>query len=155
VWIIIACETDLEWTHLVRLIGESSWAGEDKFATKTDRKKNQKELDQYLAQWTKRLTPRLAFSLLQKAGVPAGIPMSGEDLYYDIHLRARQHIVETDTAPWGNISHHGLPGIPSLSAADAARPAPWIGADNDYVFGAILRMSPEDVMIAKSTGAIK
>ena len=81
--------------------------------------------------------------------------MSGEDLYYDIHLRARQHIVETEAAPWGKVTHHGLPGIPSRSPANAARPAPWIGEHNDYVFGTILGMSEQDVAAAKESGAIK
>ena len=91
-WILIACESDLQWANLVQLIGKGSWAADEKFAAKVDRKKHQKELDSCLAEWTKRLSPRLAFRLLQKAGVAAGIPMSGEDLYYDIHLRERRHI---------------------------------------------------------------
>ena len=81
--------------------------------------------------------------------------MSGEDLYYDIHLRERGHIVETESRPWGKMAHHGLPGIPSLSAADAARPAPWIGADNDQVFGEILGLSKERFEELKKAGAIK
>ena len=154
-WIIIACETDGEWKNMVHVIGDNSWAASDKFASKASRKENHKELDERLAEWTRGLTPRLAFRVLQNAGVAAGIPLSGEDLYYDIHLRARQHIVETDAAPWGRITHHGLPGIPSLSAADAARPAPWIGAHNEFVFGKILGMSPEAIAAAKKSGAIK
>jgi crotonobetainyl-CoA:carnitine CoA-transferase CaiB-like acyl-CoA transferase len=89
---------------MVRLIGKDSWAADNKFATKAGRKQYRHELEQRLAEWNKGLTPRLAFRLLQKAGVPAEIPMSGEDLYYDIHLRARQHIVETEAAPWGKIT---------------------------------------------------
>jgi crotonobetainyl-CoA:carnitine CoA-transferase CaiB-like acyl-CoA transferase len=58
--------------------------------------------------------------------------------FHDIHLRARGHIVETDAQPWGTLLIIGLPGIPSLSSADAARGAPWIGAHNDKVFGEIL-----------------
>jgi crotonobetainyl-CoA:carnitine CoA-transferase CaiB-like acyl-CoA transferase len=154
-WIVIACESDAEWQSMVRLIGEGSWAADARFATETRRKDNREELDERLAQWTSRLTPRLALRVLQDAGVPAGIPMSGEDLYYDIHLRARQHIVETEAAPWGKITHHGLPGIPSRSPANAARPAPWIGEHNDYVFGTILGMSEQDVAAAKESGAIK
>jgi benzylsuccinate CoA-transferase BbsF subunit len=154
-WIIIACESDAQWQSMVRLIGESSWAADSKFATKTGRKDNRHELDQRLARWTSRLTPRLAFRVLQDAGVPAGVAMSGEDLFYDIHLRARGHIVETEAPPWGKITHHGLPGIPSRSRANAARPAPWIGEHNEYVFGELLGMSTEDVTAAKKSGAIK
>jgi crotonobetainyl-CoA:carnitine CoA-transferase CaiB-like acyl-CoA transferase len=93
--------------------------------------------------------------VLQEAGVAAGIPSSGEDLYHDHHLRERGHIVETETQPWGKITHHGLPGIPSLSAANAARPAPWIGANNDQVFGNILGLTSEKIEELKKADAIK
>ena len=140
---------------MVRLIGKSSWAADEKFATRTGRKSLRDELDRNLSQWTAKLTPRQAFRLLQKAEIAAGIPMSGEDLYFDIHLRERGHIVETDGQPWGKMSHHGPPGIPSLSAANAARSAPWIGAHNDQVFGQILGLSPEKIEELKKAEAIK
>ena len=154
-WIIVACKTDAEWQSMVRLIGKSSWAAQEKSATKNGRKEHRDEIDSNLAQWTRKWTPRQAFRLLQEAGVAAGIPMSGEDLYYDIHLRERGHIVETKAEPWGMITHHGLPGIPSLSYASAARPAPWIGANNDQVFGKILGLSAEKIEELKNAEAIK
>jgi benzylsuccinate CoA-transferase BbsF subunit len=154
-WIIIACENDEEWRAIARLVGEGSWADEERFGTKAGRKAHREELDRLLAEWTRTLTPRLAFRLLQEAGVPAGIPMSGEDLYYDIHLRERGHIVETEAPPWGKIAHHGLPGIPSLSPASAAKPPPWIGAHNDHVFGTILGLEPERIEELKRAGAIR
>jgi crotonobetainyl-CoA:carnitine CoA-transferase CaiB-like acyl-CoA transferase len=154
-WVIIACASDEEWQSMVRLIGKSSWAADENFATRKGRQEHQGNLDQRLSQWTRTLTPRQAFRRLQDAGIAAGIPMSGEDLYYDIHLRERGHIVETEAEPWGTMSHHGLPGIPSLSAANAARPAPWIGAHNDQVFGKILGLSEERIEELKEKGAIK
>lgn len=154
-WIIIACETDEQWQGMVRLIGKSSWAADQRFATKAGRKEQREELDRQLAKWTRTLTSRQSFRLLQEAGVAAGIPMSGEDLYYDIHLRERGHIVETEASPWGRMAHHGLPGIPSLSPASAACPAPWIGAHNDQVFGQILGLSKEKIEELKNAGAIK
>jgi formyl-CoA transferase len=93
--------------------------------------------------------------MLQEAGIAAGMPSSGEDLFHDIHLRARDHIVESEAQPWGKITHHGLPGIPSLSAASAARPAPWIGAHNNEVFGRILGLSREKIEELKKAEAIK
>ena len=88
-----------------------------KFASKAGRKEHRDELDRKLSEWTRKYTAKQVFRLLQEAGVAAGIPSSGEDLFHDIHLRARGHIVETEAQPWGKITHHGLPGIPSLSAA--------------------------------------
>jgi crotonobetainyl-CoA:carnitine CoA-transferase CaiB-like acyl-CoA transferase len=154
-WIIVACASDLEWLRIVSLIGESSWATDPRFATKSGRQEHHAEIDLKLSEWTRRYTPRQAFRLLQEAGVAAGIPCSGEDLYYDLHLRERGHIVETETRPWGKITHHGLPGIPFLSAANAARPAPWMGANNHRVFGEILGLSNEEIDELKKAEAIK
>lgn len=144
-WVIIACQTEEEWQAMVRVIGEKSWAADPLFATGSERKKHREEIDRQLASWTRTQTPRQAFRRLQEAGVPAGIPMSGEDLYYDLHLRARGHIVEMEEPPWGRISHHGLPGIPSLSRASAAKPAPWIGAHNAYVLTEILGLDEAEI----------
>ncbi len=154
-WVIIACAGDEEWQSMVQVIGKSSWAADEKFAAHAGRKRHQAELDAKLSQWTRKYTARQVFRLLQEAGVAAGIPSSGEDLFHDIHLRARGHIVETDGQPWGKITHHGLPGIPSLSEADAARPAPWIGAHNDHVFGEILGLSEAKIEEFKQAEAIK
>src|SRR5436190_7468015 len=154
-WIIIACRTDEEWQSVVGLIGTSSWAADEKFASKQGRTTHRAELDAQIAGWTRRLTPRQAFRILQEAGVAAGIPLSGEDLFYDIHLRERGHIVETNGDPWGKMAHHGLPAIPSVSKANAARPAPWIGAHNDEVFGRILGLTQERIEELKAAEAIR
>jgi crotonobetainyl-CoA:carnitine CoA-transferase CaiB-like acyl-CoA transferase len=153
-WIIIACASDQEWQAMVSVIGSSSWAADAKFTAKAGRKEHRGELELKLSQWTRKHTAKQVFRLLQEAGVAAGIPSSGEDLFYDIHLRARGHIVETEANPWGKINHHGLPGIPSVSAANAARPAPWIGANNDQVFGEILGLSSEKIAELKQLQAM-
>ena len=57
--------------------------------------------------------------------------------------------------PGARSRHHGLPGIPSLSKADAARPAPWIGVNNDQVFGEILGLSAARIEELKKAEAIK
>jgi len=154
-WIIIACAGDEQWQTMVNLIGKSSWAADPKFASKSGRKEYRDELDRNLSEWAHKYTAKQLFRMLQEAGIAAGIPSSGEDLFHDIHLRARGHIVESEGQPWGKISHHGLPGIPSLSAASAARPAPWIGAHNDEVFGRILGLSEERIEELKKAEAIK
>ena len=154
-WIIIACAGDDEWRNLAALIGKSSWVAEAIFASKAGRKQHRDELDKKLSEWTRKYTPKQMFRMLQEAGIAAGIPSSGEDLFHDIHLRARGHIVETEAQPWGKITHHGLPGIPSLSAASAARPAPWIGVNNVQVFGEILGLSEGRIEELKDAEAIK
>ncbi|HEY7221436.1 MAG TPA: CoA transferase [Candidatus Binatia bacterium] len=154
-WIIIACAGDDEWQVMVEVIGKSSGPADAKFTTEAGRKEHRAELDRRLSEWTRKYTAKQIFRLLQEAGVAAGIPSSGEDLFHDIHLRARGHVVETEAQPWGKITHHGLPGMPSLSAASAARAAPWIGAHNQEVFGGILGLSKERIAELENAQAIK
>lgn len=154
-WIIIACAGDEQWQAMGKVIGKSSWAADPKFASKSGRQEHRDQLDRNISEWTRKYTVKQLFRMLQEAGIAAGIPSSGEDLFHDIHLRARGHIVESEAPPWGKVTHHGLPGIPSLSAASAARPAPWIGAHNDEVFGRILGLSEERIEELKKAEAIK
>ncbi len=154
-WIIIACETDEEWQAMAGVIGTGSWADDERFGTKEGRRHHRDELDEKLTGWTRTQTARQAFRRLQQAGVAAGIPMSGEDLYYDLHLRERGHIVEIDEPPWGRVGHHGIPGIPSRSKASAALPAPWIGAHNAYVLGEVLGLSEEEIAALEEAEAVK
>ena len=154
-WIIVACETEEEWRAMAGVIGSGSWADDARFADREGRLQNRDELDQKLTEWSRTQTARQAFRRLQEAGVAAGIPMSGEDLYYDLHLRERGHIVEIDEPPWGRVAHHGLPGIPSRSKASAALPAPWIGAHNAYVLGDVLGLTEEEIAALEEAEAIK
>ena len=154
-WIIIACETDEEWQAMAGVIGAVSWPDAPRFADRDGRRRNREELDRKLSEWTRTQTARQAFRRLQEAGVAAGIPMSGEDLYYDIHLRERGHIVEIDEPPWGRVAHHGLPGIPSRSRASAALPAPWVGAHNPYVLGEVLGLTEEEIAALEEAEAVK
>ena len=154
-WIIIACETEDEWRAMTRVIGAGSWAEDARFARREGRREHREELDCRIEEWTRTQTARQAFRRLQEAGVAAGIPMSGEDLYYDLHLRERGHVVEIDEPPWGRVAHHGLPGIPSRSSASAALPAPWIGAHNAHVLGEVLGLSQEEIAALEQAEAIK
>ena len=154
-WIIIACETDEEWRAMAGVIGAGSWAEDTRFADREGRRQHREELDEKLTAWTRTQTARQAFRRLQEAGAAAGIPMSGEDLYYDPHLRERGHIVEIDEPPWGRVAHHGIPGIPSRSKASAAIPAPWIGAHNAYVLGEVLGLSEEEIAALEEAEAVK
>jgi crotonobetainyl-CoA:carnitine CoA-transferase CaiB-like acyl-CoA transferase len=70
-------------------MGSLPWPQEERFQTLAGRIANKEELDRNLGEWTRIFTPRLLMLTLQKAGVPAGIVASGEDLYYDRHLRSR------------------------------------------------------------------
>lgn len=153
-WIIIACQTDQEWNALVRVLGHPTWANENRFSSIAGRREHSKDLDDLVRAWTANHPAWEVFQLLQLGGVPAGIAMSGEDLYRDPHLRSRGHIVQNNHPWWGELAYSGLPGIPSVSKADASGLTPWIGQDNEYVFGHILGIEASDIKALEAAGVI-
>jgi len=154
-WIVIACESDDQWRKLVEILGQPAWVQDERFFDAAARKNNEDVLNQLISEWTQEFTPFQAMRILQAGGVPAGVIMNSEDLYSDMHLRSRGHIVDVNQPPWGELAHQGLPGIPSLSRADAIGPTPWIGDDNTFVFQNIIGLSPEELMAAVESGAIR
>jgi crotonobetainyl-CoA:carnitine CoA-transferase CaiB-like acyl-CoA transferase len=154
-WVVIACETDEEWRALVRVLGGPTWSADPRFSSRAGRREHWEELDHYLGDWTRHFTPFQVFRLLQSAGVPAGVVMTGEDLFRDHHLRARGHLVEVEHAAFGRLTFPGLAAIPSRSSANARTPAPWIGDHNEYVFQGLLGMRPEEVHSLTEEGALR
>ena len=153
-WIVVACEGDGEWDSMKRAMREPPWAADERFTTHEGRRADRADLDANITEWTSRLTPHQALRLLQNARVPAGIVMNGEHMYMDPHLRARGHLVEIEEPPWGTLTHQGLPGIPSKSAAWASGKPPWVGNDNARVFGEVLGMSAKEIADGEASGAI-
>ena len=153
-WIVIACETDAHWQNLATAMADPSLASDPRFADLAGRRANRDAIDHEISEWTRAFTPHQLLFMLQRAGVPAGIAMSGEQVYYDVHLRSRNHIVDVEHSPWGQLSHQGLPGIPALSQASAARKAPWLGDDNEYVFKQVLGLSDQEIADGQEKGTI-
>ncbi len=153
-WTVIACETEDQWRGLAEAMGVTGWMEDPRFADQQGRRDHREALDSEIEQWTRAFTPGQALRLLQAHGVPAGIGMQGEQLYLDLHLRSRNHIVDVKHDPWGVLSHQGLPGVPSLSRASASAKTPWIGESNEHVFSKVLGMSADEVRRETNNGSI-
>jgi crotonobetainyl-CoA:carnitine CoA-transferase CaiB-like acyl-CoA transferase len=153
-WVVIAVSEESEWEGLVNALGNPTWINDEKYSSYEKRKENQKDLDAQIGAWSSEYTRYQAMRILQNNGVPAGAVLNGEDLYSNIHLRKRGHIVDIHEPPWGDLSHQGLPAIPGMSEAHADGLPPWIGDHNDYVFGEILGMTDKDINEGINSGAI-
>lgn len=153
-WIVIAVENEKEWEELKIALGEPPWSQQEKYNSIESRRENKIELDSNISDWCSSHHPHQLMRILQSLGVPAGVMLKGEHLYNNIQMRSRNHIIDKDQDPWGPISHQGLPGIPSMSAASANGRTPLIGDDNKYVFGEILGMTNEEIEASIKSGAI-
>lgn len=153
-WCVISCPTEAQWRALAQCIGGAVLAEEARFATAAARWSQHEALDALISAWTQLYTPYQVMRRLQAVGVPAGVVQSPEDLWRDVHLRARQALVPLDHAEIGPVLHpgptvrlHGSPGC-------ALRPAGRLGADNTKVFCELLGLAPAEFTRLVEAGVI-
>ena len=155
-WAVIAVENDEQWTALIGVLGNPSWATEDRFSTLAGRVANKSDLDERLSEWAGDMTPHQVERALQKAGVPASTVATAEDLYFDPHLRDRiEGIVAIDHPEAGVIEHQGINVNLSLTPGTAARHAPAKGEQNAYVFQELLALGEDRVKELVENGALR
>ena len=144
-WCAIAVFADDEWQAFCRAIGEPSWTVDPRFATLTDRKENEDELERLVEQWTADFTPETVMERLQTAGVGAAVVAAGEDVMVsDPQLRHRRTYHELDHPELGRHLVHG----PAFRMSDLSYHlcrAPLLGEHSEYVLKEILGMSDEAI----------
>jgi crotonobetainyl-CoA:carnitine CoA-transferase CaiB-like acyl-CoA transferase len=144
-WIAIAPRTLDEIDALCALTGEAALALQivrrmDTSTTDDTRK----ALERAAARWAAMRSREEALDLLRRAGIPAVPIATVADLLADPRLQAGGAWIETMHPETGATRSYG-PAI-GLRGIDAdARPAPLLGADNDYVFGTLLGLSRERI----------
>ena len=153
-WCAISCTTETQWQALAQMLGGATLAADPRFATLADRWHQHDTLDALISAWTRQRTPHQVMHLLQALGIPAGAVQSGEDLWRDVHLRARGHFCTLTHPDWGSIEHpgqtvrlHGTPG-------SIQRPAGQLGEANADIFHGLLGLSQEEMARLMATGVI-
>ena len=70
---------------------------------------------------------------------------TGQDLLNDPHLQSRQFAIELEHPVAGRLTYPGLPFRMLGTPGKPARLAPELGQHNDYVFGQLLGLTPEEI----------
>ena len=144
-WVAIAVANDDEWRAMCEATGRPEWRSDPRFATLDDRKRNERELDRLIGQWTVNHPPDHIMHLLQGAGVAAGPVMSTFDLLGDPHFIERGFVIDLDHPEVGTRAVGGLPAKFSAIPNPAWFPAPLLGQHNDYVFGELLGLDEDEL----------
>ena len=154
-WCAIAVSTDQEWQSFCEVVGHREWITDPKFATLLARKKNEEELDGLITTWTISRSAEDIMEMMQRAGVPAGILETGEDLLErDPQIKHRRTFREVDHPRMG--THHPIasPFVMSRSS-DEVRSSPLLGEHNEYVLKQILGMSDDEIADLVISGAVE
>jgi benzylsuccinate CoA-transferase BbsF subunit len=119
-WCAIAVFTDDEWANFCRVIGSPTWTKDPKFNTLLGRKQNEDELDRRVEEWTSQHTPEKVMSLMQGAGIGAGLVADAKDLSEDPQLNHYQCYQELEHPEVGRMSFY-LPPAYSFEAPISER----------------------------------
>jgi benzylsuccinate CoA-transferase BbsF subunit len=153
-WVAIAVANDDQWKRFCEAIGLPGWSGESRFLSFSGRKQNEDELDRLIGEWTQAHTPEQVMSLLQNAGVAAGVVESGEDLLRDPQLKHRQHYRVLEHPEIGPHSYNAPAYRLSKTPCELERPAPCLGGHNEYVYKEILGFSGQEIQDMLEAGVI-
>jgi benzylsuccinate CoA-transferase BbsF subunit len=153
-WCAIAVFTDDEWESFCKVIGNPPLAKDPKFATLLSRKQNEDELDKLVEEWTIKHSPEEVMSLMQAAGVAAGVVANAKDVAEDPQLGHYHFFHELDHPEMGKLSfYHGPLFRLSKTPYEVGRP-PLVGEDNDYVYTKLLGISDEEWVQLMAEGVI-
>jgi crotonobetainyl-CoA:carnitine CoA-transferase CaiB-like acyl-CoA transferase len=153
-WCVIAVETDDQWRRLCDLLGQPALATDPRYATLAARRQHLPDLDALVAAWTRERDAHAVLHTLQQAGVPCGVVQSGEDLFNDSHLRARDFITPVEHPRLGTLP---LPTVPlhlEGGGLEQPRRAALFGEHNAYVFCDLLGYSPDQLAAWQQEGVV-
>jgi benzylsuccinate CoA-transferase BbsF subunit len=132
-WCVISCWDDAEWRRLSGAIGED-WAAESRLATVAGRRAHEREMDERLAGWTRIRAAGEVMSLLQGAGVHAGVVHTMKDLFDDPQLASREVWQSLEHRAMGAQRYRMVSYQLSRTPGSVRRPAPCLAQDNELVF---------------------
>ena len=123
-WITLSIRDDAMWQRCATAIGRPDLA---RHATLDARRADEAILEAAVEAWTRRHEARAAMSLLQAAGVAAGVAVEPYALFQDPHLRARGFWQYLDRPFTGPFPQSALPFREGQAAYPIQTPAPTMG----------------------------
>ena len=153
-WCVISCTTDAQWRALATKIGGEALADDAGLATAEQRWQRHDELDELISNWTRDRTSYQVMRDLQAAGVPAGVMQTAEDLWRDVHLRARDYAVMMAHHDLGTLEHAGMSVRLHATPGQIQRSVGPMGEANEEVFRRLLGLSESELGRLMATGVI-
>lgn len=149
-WVAASVRDDEQWLGLCRAIGRIDLAQDPNLRRQIDRIAKRPELNRIVAGWCAARAPAVAEAALQAEHVPAARSLGIRELLADKHLQQRQVFRQIEDGSWTI----ALPWVDDAGWRGSLSPTPALGADNDYVFGDVLGLSPARQSELKRKGVI-
>ena len=154
-WCVIGVFSDEQWEAFCKVLDNTDWIKDPRFATLLSRKKNEDDLNRLVEAWTISHTAVEVMNLMQEARVPAGITQSNKEVLEDPQLNSRNHVWWLEHPEIGPIPHMGSSFVLSRTPAQSRMPAPCLGEHTEYVCREFLKMPDEEFLSLLQEGALK
>lgn len=144
-WVTISVESDEQWAALARAMGKPDWASDQRYATQPARKKNERELDSAMAEWTRGQNKREVMTLVQSLGIASGAVLRPLELLDDPQLEARDMHRKLARE---FVGEHRYPQFPlrfSDGICEQRTPAPTLGQHNEEVLTGLLGLTSAEI----------
>jgi crotonobetainyl-CoA:carnitine CoA-transferase CaiB-like acyl-CoA transferase len=152
-WVAVTVFKDMEWDSFCGVMGNPEWTRSEKFSCFNKRKNNEDDLDRMIAEWTKSHSAEEVESMLQEAGIAAGVVESTKDLFEDEQLQHRQHFRLLNHPTMGP-THFDSHPFKFSKSMDQMKPAPLYGQDNASILKEILNMTDDDISDLMAEGVL-
>ena len=143
-WLTIAVRSDDEWQKLVKLMDASHLLADPRFATEAERHRHRRTLHSEIERWTRIQDAAKLEQALQAIGIAAHLSCNMRDIAEDRHLRERGVVVDVADTEGNKRAALHVPIRFADAEVGIARGTPQLGEDEDYVFGDLLGLSPEE-----------
>jgi crotonobetainyl-CoA:carnitine CoA-transferase CaiB-like acyl-CoA transferase len=131
-YVAISPREDAQWERWLEIMGNPTWADDERYATRQARQRNVTALWALLSQWSHQYGKHDIARWGQEKRIPCFPVNTVEDLLRDEHLTARQFFVKLDHPVAGRLTYPGVAYQLSRTPLPLqARPAPLLGQHND------------------------
>jgi benzylsuccinate CoA-transferase BbsF subunit len=154
-WCTIAVLNDEQWASLCGVLDKKEYISDGRFNTLLHRKDHERELNALIEDWTKLRSAEEVMTILQQAGVPAGVVENPADVFADPQLRHRELFWPIEHNEIGEFNHLGSSFRMSETPAEPRTPSPLLGEHTEYVMTKILGKSDEEFLDLLTTGVLE
>jgi benzylsuccinate CoA-transferase BbsF subunit len=152
-WCVISCWDEAEWERFCHATEKPEWLTNERFITLAQRKANESQLNQLIADWTRERGAEHLMWRLHCRGVHAAKVNTVRDLFTDPQIAFRNIWQQQEHPELGNHAYRMVSYELSETPGSVRRAAPCLGADNEEVFVDWLGLSPREYEELSEQGA--
>jgi succinyl-CoA--D-citramalate CoA-transferase len=153
-WITLSASSDRTFARLAAAIGRPELASDPSYQDNGSRIANSVALDKIIAGWIRERPTEEALKIFADLDVVAGKIYTIQDIFADVHYRARHDIIEVPDHDFGLLKMPGVFPRFSRGAGRVRWPGGDLGEHNAEVFKGVLGLTDQQLAAAQDDGII-